>query len=135
MNYSDVKGKYIDPYLKSDLPFTNESSEVTEIDWIKANHIHVVREIPVSEILWKGKYNKYITSDGGPTCSCCDGKRYLTANWKDFPIFLMRHECTKGEKYIIMDGRHRLRKAMADGETTIKGYVYLLDELLDYFKE
>ena len=54
MNYSELKGKYMDPYLDSDLPFTNE---FTEIDWLKANHIHVVREIPVSEILWKGKYN------------------------------------------------------------------------------
>ena len=102
------------------------------IDWLKANHLHEVEELPISRILWKGKYNKYITSDGGPNCSCCSGERFRTANWKDFPIWLMKYDCTQGEKYIIMDGRHRLRKAMADGETTIKAYVYSLDELLSY---
>ena len=76
--------------------------------------------------------NKYITSNGGPTCSCCDGDRYRTANWKDFPIWLMKYDCTQGEKYIVMDGRLRLRKAMADGETAIKAYVYSLAELLSY---
>ena len=31
-----------------------------------------------------------------------------------------------------MDGRHRLTKAIADGETTIKAYVYSLAELESY---
>ena len=132
MNYSDVKGKYLDPYFVSDLPFTSGSTQISEVDWLKANHLREVEELPISEILWNGKYNKYVTSNGGATCSCCSGERFRKANWKDFPIWLMKHDCTKGEKYIIMDGRHRLRKAMADGQTTIKAYVYSLDELLSY---
>ena len=39
MNYSDVKGKYLDPY--NVLPLT---TEFTEIDWLKANHLHEVEE-------------------------------------------------------------------------------------------
>ena len=96
MNYSDVKGKYLDPYFVSNLPFTSGSTQISEIDWLKANHLREVEELPISQILWKGKYNKYITSDGGPNCSCCSGERFRTANWKDFPIWLMKHDCTKG---------------------------------------
>tara|TARA_A100001015_G_scaffold305534_1_gene398412 strand:- start:138 stop:554 length:417 start_codon:yes stop_codon:yes gene_type:complete len=136
MKHSDVKGKYLDPnYSNLASHKRKEPNLPIEIDWLKENHLHNVEELTISEILWKGKHNKYITSDGGSTCSCCNGERFRKANWKDFPIWLMKYNCIQGEKYIIMDGRHRLRKAMADGETTIKGYVYSLDELLNYFKE
>ena len=44
-----------------------------------------------TEILWNGKHNKFITENGGATCSCCDGKRFREANYKDFPLWVIEY--------------------------------------------
>tara|TARA_A100001011_G_scaffold182743_1_gene191572 strand:+ start:2316 stop:2690 length:375 start_codon:yes stop_codon:yes gene_type:complete len=101
-------------------------------EWLKTNLSHQPQEISTEGLLWLGKYNKFITANGSATCSCCNGKRFREANYKDFPIWVIEYDCTKGEKYVVMDGKHRLNKAIADGETTIKAYVYSLAELETY---
>ena len=98
-------------------------------DYLKSKSEREASEISTSEVLWSGKHNKYITANGGATCTCCGGKRFLEANYKDYPIGVVAYECTKGEKYVVYSGMHRLNKAIADGETTIKAYVYTQDEL------
>ena len=104
----------------------------TQEEWLKTNHSREPQELLTTEIVWNGKHNKFITNNGGATCSCCNGKRFREANYKDFPIWVTEYNCVNGEKYVVMDGRHRLTKAIADGETTIKAYVYSLAELDSY---
>ena len=103
-----------------------------EEEWLKTYHSREPQELLTTEILWNGKHNKFITENGGATCSCCDGKRFREANYKDFPLWVIEYNCVNGEKYVVMDGKHRLNKAIADGETTIKAYVYSLAELESY---
>ena len=100
-----------------------------EEDWLNTKSGKKPSEISTSEVLWSGKHNKLITANGGANCTCCGGKRFREANYKDYPIGVVAYECTKGEKYVVYSGMHRLNKAIADGETTIKAYVYTEDEL------
>ena len=104
----------------------------TQEEWLKTNHSREPQELLTTEIVWNGKHNKFITNNGGATCSCCNGKRFREANYKDFPLWVIEYDCVNGEKYVVMDGKHRLNKAIADGETTIKAYVYSLAELESY---
>ena len=103
-------------------------------EWLKTNLSRQPQELSTEDILWYGKYNKFITANGSATCSCCGGKRFREANYKDDPIWVIEYDCTKGEKYIVTDGKHRINKAIADSETTIKAYVYTLAELETYVK-
>ena len=101
-------------------------------EWLKTNLSRQPQELSTEDISWYGKYNKFITTNGSATCSCCGGKRFREANYKDDPIWVIEYDCTKGEKYIVTDGKHRINKAIADGETSIKAYVYTLAELETY---
>tara|TARA_B100001248_G_C27338498_1_gene435044 strand:- start:187 stop:576 length:390 start_codon:yes stop_codon:yes gene_type:complete len=101
-------------------------------EWLKTNLSRQPQELSTEGFLWYGKYNKHITANGSATCSCCNGKLFNEANYKDYPIWVVEYDCTKGEKYLVMDGKHRINKAIADGETTIKAYVYTLAELETY---
>lgn len=124
--------KDIDDKFMSDFSALELSADVTEIDWLKTNYGREYQEISTAEILWNGKHNKFITVNGGANCACCDGKRFREANYNDYPIWIIEHNCVKGEKYIVMDGKHRLNKAIADGKTTIKAYVYTQAQLESY---
>ena len=104
----------------------------TQEEWLKTNHSREPQELLTTEIVWNGKHNKFITDNGGATCSCCNGKRFREANYTEFPIWVIKYNCVNGEKYVVMEGKHRLNKAIADGETTIKAYVYSLAELESY---
>lgn len=106
----------------------NEDGE----NWLKANHPKEPVELPTSEILWDGKHNKLITANGSATCSCCSGARFHAANYTDYPIWVVGYDCVKGEKYVVASGQHRINKCIADGNSTIKAYVYSQAELESY---
>ncbi|ADD95304.1 hypothetical protein [uncultured phage MedDCM-OCT-S05-C139] len=101
-------------------------------DWLKTNHGREPLDLLTTEILYMGKHNKFILENGGANCACCNGKRFREANYKDYPIWVVKYNCVKGEKYVVMSGKHRLNKAIADGESTIKSYVYTQAELEGY---
>lgn len=105
---------------------------VEDEDWLKANHPKEPVAIPTTEILWDGKHNKLITANGSATCSCCSGKRFQDANYTDYPVWLVKYDCSKGEKYVVTSGKHRVNKCIADGNSTIKAYVYTKAELESY---
>tara|TARA_S200000501_G_C20804828_1_gene735661 strand:- start:113 stop:514 length:402 start_codon:yes stop_codon:yes gene_type:complete len=104
-------------------------TNIEQEDWLGSKTGRKATEITISEVLWHGKHNKFITHNGGANCACCHGERFRNANYKDYPIGVLAYECTKGEKYVVYSGLHRINKAIADGETTIKAYVYTEDEL------
>tara|TARA_R100000388_G_scaffold29765_1_gene23129 strand:+ start:2118 stop:2501 length:384 start_codon:yes stop_codon:yes gene_type:complete len=101
-------------------------------DWLKANHPKEPVEILTNDVLWDGKHNKLLTNNGSATCSCCNGKRFREANYTDYPIWVVPYDCVKGEKYVIASGKHRINKCIADGNSTIKAYVYTRSELESY---
>ena len=75
----------------------------------------------------------------GPNCICCDGKHFITTDM-DKPIFSvyiedgMTSSCRDMSqfKYLSLDGKHRLEKRMYYGLTTIKTYLFGMEELIPY---
>ena len=84
--------------------------------------------ITLSEITYLGKRNAYAYGLGTAFCPCCNGVRYHTCDIT-VPIRVLEYNCTTGDKYICLDGTHRINRVKDSNGQTIQAYVFTESEL------
>ena len=91
-----------------------------------------LQTVNFDDIKWKGKN---LTMDKrGEMCICCGGKKYVTCDTK-FPGILIKGVSNdSGEKYRMIDGKHRIEKIKYNNIYNSKFYVLEFDEIKKYFK-
>ena len=85
-----------------------------------------LKTVSFEDIAFKGKH---FTNLRGPTCLCCDGSRYYSANIKFPGILVENMENPYNLKYRLIDGKHRMEKMINLGMTTSQFYILKISEL------
>ena len=86
-----------------------------------------LRRIQLDEIAWKGKHLPMKFT--GENCICCGGKRYKNADIRYPGIVVEGMPNMYGDKYRLIDGKHRIRKLYGRFEEDALFYVLYIDEI------
>lgn len=92
-----------------------------------------IQEIDLNTIQWMGfdLPDRLLYEN----CFCCDGKRTEDANLNQLGLLLDGTTTYSGRRYRSMDGKHRIQKAILQGFTSFKFYVFHIDEIKGYFSD
>lgn len=84
-----------------------------------------LQTLSIDDIAWKGKHlpDKFT----GKNCICCGGIRYEQADTKYPCIVVEGMENMYGNKYRMIDGKHRIQKL----NTTCQCYVLTMEDICD----
>ena len=84
-----------------------------------------LQTLSVDDIAWKGKHlsDKFT----GKNCICCGGQRYKVADTKYPCIVVEGMENMYGDKYRMIDGKHRIQKL----NSTCQCYVLTMEDICD----
>lgn len=90
-----------------------------------------LQTLNLSDVAWKGKHlpDKFV----GENCICCGGERFLRCDVRFPGIVLVDVNNPYGNKYRLIDGKHRAHKLSSSGHLTSKFYVLHLSEVKPHF--
>tara|TARA_B100000073_G_scaffold197561_1_gene163620 strand:+ start:2958 stop:3374 length:417 start_codon:yes stop_codon:yes gene_type:complete len=91
-----------------------------------------LKTIPLYEIAWKGKHlPDHMT---GEDCLCCGGERFKNANTRYPGIVVEGLWNMYGNKYRLIDGKHRIRKLYESSRFVDEAsfYVLTLDDIEEF---
>jgi hypothetical protein len=94
---------------------------------------HLEPEIKIvshKDIAWVGKhhYPKY----AGRKCFCCAGERFINADISYPGIIVKDGPNPYGNPYLLLDGKHRMMKKLAQGMDESEHYVLYWKDIREY---
>lgn len=92
-----------------------------------AEYISDTVVIPLHDIAWKGKH--FYPFQSGKDCFCCGGHRYRKASIDDIAIVMEGCSNPYGNRYLMLDGRHRIQKMLDAGMNFYNFYLIRYDDV------
>ena len=92
-----------------------------------------LQTVELKEIAWRGKH--HFPYHVGRNCSCCDGQSYIHCDPSIPGIIAYNCPNPYGNKYRMLDGRHRIMRHLFEGKSESEFYVFDFNEIKHFMRD